>query len=94
MIVADGTAIGPGDLGLEAGAEASQRLSLREVRRRAESAAVREAMEAAGGNLTRAAELLGVTRPTLYDLIERLGLQAPGAAQGAEAQVAALRSRS
>lgn len=94
VIVADGTAIGPGDLGLEAGAEGSQRLSLREVRRRAESAAVREAMEAAGGNLTRAAELLGVTRPTLYDLIERLGLQAPGAAQGGETQVAALRSRS
>ena len=27
------------------------------------------------GNLSKAAELLGVSRPTLYDLMERFGLR-------------------
>jgi two-component system NtrC family response regulator len=75
VIVADGVAIGPADLGLDSRSQTASRPSLREVRRRAEADAVAEALRDAGGNLTRAAELLGVTRPTLYDLIERLGLQ-------------------
>ncbi len=32
------------------------------------------------GNISRAAELLGMTRPTLYDLMERYGLRAAGQA--------------
>jgi two-component system NtrC family response regulator len=32
---------------------------------------VRQALAVARGNLSRAAELLGVTRPTLYDLLEK-----------------------
>ncbi len=79
VIVADGTAISPADLGLDAPSDPAQRLSLRDVRRKAETAAVSEALAAAGGNLTRAAELLGVTRPTLYDLIDRLGVQTESA---------------
>lgn len=71
VIVADGKRIGPADLGLEAAA-APQRLTLREARRRAERAVVIEALERSGGNLSRAAEMLAVTRPTLYDLLERL----------------------
>ncbi len=77
VIVADGTSISPLDLGLVSAGEFAQRPSLRDVRRRAEATAVTEALQEAGGNLTRAAELLGVTRPTLYDVIERLGLQPP-----------------
>jgi len=41
------------------------------ARQRAEVQAVRHALAIAGGNLSRAAELLGVTRPTVYDLLER-----------------------
>jgi two-component system NtrC family response regulator len=52
----------PGDVGT---------LLLREVRQRAEAAAVQRALAIAGGNISKAAELLGVTRPTLYDLMER-----------------------
>lgn len=51
-------------------------LPLREVRRRAEAAAVRQALAVAGGNVSKAAELLGVTRPTLYDLMERIAQRA------------------
>ncbi len=55
----------------------SRILPLREVRQRAEAAAVREALALTGGNISRAAELLGVTRPTLYDLMERIARRAP-----------------
>ena len=47
-------------------------LPLRVVRQRAEAAAVRQALTVTGGNIKKAAELLGVTRPTLYDLMERI----------------------
>ena len=55
----------------------SRILPLREVRQRAEAVAVREALAFTGGNISRAAELLGVTRPTLYDLMERIARRAP-----------------
>ena len=46
-------------------------LNLKEVRNRAERDAVGRAMTAAASNISRAAELLGVSRPTLYDLLAR-----------------------
>lgn len=52
-------------------------LPLREVRRRAEAAAVRRALTLSGGNIKKAAELLGVTRPTLYDLMQRIARSQP-----------------
>ena len=51
-------------------------LNLREVRRRAESKAIRTALMRNFGNISRAAEQLGVTRPTLYDLLNKYGLSA------------------
>ena len=51
-------------------------LNLKEVRNKAERDAVVRALSLSGENVSRAAELLGVTRPTLYDLINRHGLQA------------------
>ncbi len=72
-IMADGTMISAEDLALEPPADGGPILSLREVRQRAESAAVQRALAVTGGNISKAAELLGVTRPTLYDLMERTG---------------------
>jgi transcriptional regulator of acetoin/glycerol metabolism len=46
-------------------------LNLREVRRKAEVAAVRRAIANASGNISKSAKLLGITRPTLYDLMDR-----------------------
>jgi two-component system NtrC family response regulator len=43
---------------------------------RAEAQAVRQSLAVARGNLSRAAELLGVTRPTLYDLLGKHGIDA------------------
>jgi len=73
VIIVDGPTIGAADLGLaDANMEA---LNLREVREEAERNAVLRALGRVNGNLTRAAELLGVSRPTLYDLMHRFGLK-------------------
>ena len=52
--------------------------NLKEVRTRAERQAIRQALSITDGNISRTAELLGVSRPTLYDLMERHGLRTPG----------------
>jgi two-component system, NtrC family, response regulator len=75
VILAEGKQITVEDLGLPMAEEGSHWLNLREVRCRAESEAVRQALALTQGNISRTAELLGVTRPTLYDLLERLGIR-------------------
>jgi len=75
VIMAEGKYIGVEELGLPVEASGVKWLNLREVRSRAEREAVRQALAITHGNLSRSAELLGVTRPTLYDLIEKLGIE-------------------
>ncbi len=75
VILAEGRQITADDLGLPTAADGVSWLNLREVRARAESEAVRQALALTEGNISRTAELLGVTRPTLYDAMERLGLR-------------------
>ena len=73
-IMTEGKLVSPEDLSLENPSDAEEGIvPLREVRQRAETAAVQRALAIAGGNVSKAAELLGVTRPTLYDLMERTG---------------------
>jgi two-component system, NtrC family, response regulator len=73
-LLADEPLITAADLGLRPSDDAGFPLSLKEVRNRAEREAVQRAIATSCGNLSKAAELLGVSRPTLYDLIERHGL--------------------
>jgi two-component system NtrC family response regulator len=73
--MAEGTIISNSDIGLAAGDDDAEALNLREVRERAEMNAVLRAMGRVNGNLSKAAELLGVSRPTLYDLMHRFGLK-------------------
>jgi two-component system NtrC family response regulator len=47
---------------------------LREVRKEAESEAIKRALVYASGNISKAAKLLGITRPTLYDLLEKYAI--------------------
>jgi len=77
VIMADGKQVTAADLGIDA-AESSEieSLNLREVRQRAETKAIRTALMKNFGNISRAAEQLGVTRPTLYDLLNKYGLSA------------------
>ncbi|WP_239027527.1 helix-turn-helix domain-containing protein [Geomonas diazotrophica] len=52
----------------------SGQLTLREARDRVERHMVHDAIEASGGNMSKAAEVLGVSRPALYDLAKKYGL--------------------
>lgn len=75
VIMSDGIRIGVSDLGLMRGEEPTF-LNLRQAREIAEREAVGRALTRVNGNVARAAELLGISRPTLYDLMNRFGLQA------------------
>ena len=75
VIMAEGASIGAADLELATTEADEQVLNLRVVREEAERAAVLKAMGRANGNLSKAAEWLGVSRPTLYDLMHRYGLK-------------------
>lgn len=75
VIMADGIQITAQDLGLKPGATESEPLNLRQIREEAERRAVVRALGRTNGNIVQAAELLGVSRPTLYDLINRCGLK-------------------
>ncbi|MCL4798026.1 MAG: PEP-CTERM-box response regulator transcription factor [Burkholderiales bacterium] len=75
VIMADSNVLKAADFGLEPVSGNGEALNLREVRERAEKDAVIKVLGRANGNMTRAAELLGVSRPTLYDLINRFGLK-------------------
>ncbi len=80
-IMADGSRIGLQELGLpDVGlADGDQPVwDLRTVRETAEREAVTRALARADGNIARAADLLAVSRPTLYDLINRLGIHSDG----------------
>jgi len=76
VIMADGLQITRDDIGLEnLGSADSEFIDLRRIRDDAERNAVVTALGRANGNVVRAAEILGVSRPTLYDLMHRLGLK-------------------
>ncbi len=76
VIMADGSCITSEDIGiLPKGEELLESLNLRVVREEAERRAVVRVMARVNGNVARAAEVLGVSRPTLYDLMNRFGLK-------------------
>jgi len=72
-VMSEGPLVGARDLDLIA-PEAAPTLDLREARRRAERDAIEMALAQAEGNISRAAKLLGVSRPTLYDLVQDHGI--------------------
>jgi two-component system NtrC family response regulator len=78
VIMADSKLVTAADLQLTPGEERPESLNLREVRAQAESKAIRVALTKSYGNISKAAELLGITRPTLYDLLNKYGMSAEG----------------
>ena len=78
VIMADGNRITADDLGLEAVEEDFERLNLRHVRDEAERRAVLRVLARTNNNVARAAEILGISRPSLYDLMNRFDLKKEG----------------
>ncbi len=74
-IMADGSLVTAADLGLTAPHTEPAPFNLKLVREEAERAAVSRALSHSDGNVAQAAELLGVSRPTLYDLMTKIGLK-------------------
>jgi len=74
VIMTDGSQIGAEDLGLATVGE-PEPVNLRQARDMAERNAIIRVLGRVDGNMVSAAEILGISRPTLYDLINRHGLR-------------------
>ncbi len=81
-IMAEGDRLGCDDLGLPSPASAdaaaaagASDLDLRTIREAAERQAIVAALARSNGNIVKASEILGVSRPTLYDLMKRLSIK-------------------
>lgn len=80
-IMADGQRVNAADLGLAVDALADaetpelQDLDLRVARENAERRTIVLALARTSGNIAKTAEILGVSRPTLYDLMHRLAIK-------------------
>jgi two-component system NtrC family response regulator len=77
VIMADGKYLTAADLELDTPEKSGlSSLNLREVREVAEKDVILRALNQVNGKIAPAAELLGVSRPTLYDLIQKLNINA------------------
>ena len=76
VIMADGTQVSLEDLELPQQQQTGDQepFNLREVREKAESQAILRVLARTEGNVSKTSELLGVTRPTLYNLMKKYGI--------------------
>ena len=76
VIMADGKLVKAEDLDLgEEQDEASQVLNLKSAREKSDRKMIRHALARSEGNISSTAKMLGISRPTLYDLIKQYDLQ-------------------
>jgi two-component system NtrC family response regulator len=76
VIMADGSQITAADVGFGGGGDEDLAfLNLRRVRDEAEKRAVITVLSRVNGNIVKAADILGVSRPTLYDVMHKFGLK-------------------
>lgn len=76
VIMAEHKQISASDLELGgAGVDDARTFNLREIREQAERQAIVRAMGHVGGKISQASDLLGVSRPTMYDLIKKYHLK-------------------
>ncbi|MDN3652437.1 PEP-CTERM-box response regulator transcription factor [Thalassotalea ponticola] len=77
VIMASGQVISSDDLGFndEVELDIDQQFNLRSLREQAESTAIKQAYSMSEGNMSKTAQLLGITRPTLYGLLDKYELK-------------------
>jgi two-component system NtrC family response regulator len=76
-IMADGKLVTAADLDLQLGSEDDPSvLNLKSAREQADRKVIRHALARTEGNISNTAKMLGISRPTLYDLLKQYGLQA------------------
>jgi len=75
VIMAEGHEIMPEDLDLPFTESNPMMFNLKTVKHQAERQAIEQAILLSHGNISKASGLLGVTRPTLYNLMEKLGIK-------------------
>lgn len=81
VILAEGLLLEPGDMRLSSADGSDKKDSvippktLKEVKTRAEISAIKKVLLLQSGNISRAAETLAISRPTLYDLMNKYGLK-------------------
>jgi len=74
VIMAEGQKVGPADLELDFPYSKYEGRGLKEAREGLEKTLIQKALAKNKGNITKVAEELGVSRPTLYELMEKLGI--------------------
>ncbi|TRW14118.1 PEP-CTERM-box response regulator transcription factor [Glacieibacterium frigidum] len=75
VIMAEGIRLDAADLDLGGKEDGAAALNLKTAREQADRRAIRLAMARTEGNISSTAKLLGVSRPTLYDLLKQYGLE-------------------
>lgn len=76
VIMADGKLVGAVDLDLDGGgADEELPLNLKSAREQSDRKVIRHALARSEGNISSSAKLLGISRPTLYDLLKQYDLQ-------------------
>ena len=78
VIMADGKLVGAEDLDLDEEDEddGALVLNLKSAREQSDRKMIRHALARSEGNISSTAKLLGISRPTLYDLLKQYDLQA------------------
>jgi len=77
VIMADGKLVTPEDLDLSTAqdGEGELPLNLKSAREQSDRKMIRQALARSEGNISSTAKLLGISRPTLYDLLKQYDLQ-------------------
>lgn len=75
VILTGGPLIGPRELGLPAAPQFDTPVNLRQVRDAAGYRVMVTALARSNGSIVKAADMLGVSRPTLHDLMHHHGIR-------------------
>ena len=75
VIMAEGQKVTPVDLELTSPPTKYEKQSLKKAREELERDLIHKALTRNKGNVTKVAEELGISRPTLYELMEKLGIE-------------------